>query len=127
MPVTDRDACSAGRAALGTPKVLRRVTLEGYRGVSYERGGRAPEFMIELTPREVPGLRGLTGLPDYTLLNGRVHEIRVGREADEVVMGMPSLEATPASVPGRLGVGAAVGGYWARVRGRFSIAPTPAR
>jgi hypothetical protein len=52
MPVTDGEACAGGRNALGTPKVMRRVTLERaserYVGTSYARDGVAREFTLTL-------------------------------------------------------------------------------
>src|SRR4029077_11491542 len=85
MPVTDGDACAAGRNALGTPKVMRRVTLERgaeqYVGTSYARNGRTPEFTLKMdvgesseAAREVLGF--VYPFPDFYLLRGRV--VKVG-------------------------------------------------
>jgi hypothetical protein len=143
MPVTDADACSAGRSVLGTPKVMRRVTFERgaerYVGTSYAWGGREPEFTLTIDVGE-PGeaARGLLALvrpfPDLTVLGGRL--LRIGGTSQPVEeleragilthrLGLARLELSqePGSLLRRLGVGRPLAGYWARVRQRFSITP----
>jgi hypothetical protein len=143
MPVTDGDACAGGRNALGTPKVMRRVTLERgadrYVGTSYARGGRAPEFMLKVDVAE-PGdaarqvLRFVSEFPDFYLLRGRVLKmggIRPSRAALEnaapgiwtVRLGEAQLEFShaPESLLHRLGAGQPLAAYWGRMRYRYSI------
>jgi Acetoacetate decarboxylase (ADC) len=146
MPVTDGEACAGGRIALGTPKVMRRITLERgehrYVGTSYARGGAAPELTLTLdldrptaqSAREV--LRFVSPIPDFYLLYGRVLTVGGLRTSIE------DLEATaPAvwkvrlgearldyphdsgSLLHRLGVGPPLAAYWARMRYRFTITP----
>ncbi len=143
MPVTDGDMCAAGRAALGTPKVMRRITLErGARrfvGTSYAIGGVVPEFTLTLDvtePRQ--GARELldsvSPLPEFHLLRGRV--ITLGGLPRSVVelsatapaiwqvrLGEARLEFAQQSVLHRLGTGRPLAAYWGRLRYRFSITP----
>lgn len=145
MPVTDGDACAGGRNALGTPKVMRRITLERgatqYVGTSYARGGRTPEFTLTVDIRE-PGegardvLRLASTPPDYYLLLGRVlkvgglrtpvHEIEsVVPEIWKVRLGDARLELArePEGLLHRLGVGRPLAAYWGRMHLRFTITP----
>jgi hypothetical protein len=143
MPVTDGDACIGGRSMLGTPKVMRRVTLERgidrYVGTSYTRGGRVPEFTLTLDVVE-PGeaarelIRFVRPFPDLTLLGGRVLRMGGSRQSMEDLeragiltlrVGRPRLELAGGaeSLLPRLGVGRPLAAYWARVRLRFSITP----
>jgi len=145
MPVTDADACAAGRSALGTPKVMRRVTLERaadrYVGTSYALGGRTAEFTLQLEVRE-PGegareiLDFVSPLPEFHLLRGRVvtlgglprSALTLARTAPEVWrmrLGEARLEfpRDNRSLLHRLGVGRPLAAYWGRLRYRFSITP----
>ena len=145
MPVTDGDACAGGRNALGTPKVMRRITLERgterYVGTSYARGGGTPDFTLTVDVREPPEsarkvLRFATVFPDFYLLYGRV--VRVGglpaplevmaQRAPQtwtVRLGVGTLDfpQDEGSLLHRLGTGAPLGAYWARLRYRYSITP----
>ena len=145
MPVTDGDACAGGRNFLGTPKVMRRVTLERgadrYVGTSYARGGVTPEFTLTLDVGE-PGaaarevLRFVSPFSELYLLNGQV--VRVG--------GLPvSIEALESRIPQvwkirlgqgrlefahddesllqRLGGGRPLAAYYGRMKFRYSIKP----
>jgi len=145
MPVTDGDACAAGRNVLGTPKVMRRITLERgtekYVGTSYARGGRTPEFTLSMDARE-PGaparevLRLISAVPDFYVLRGKV--LRVGglpAPADQLERAAPAVwnvrlgEARldypreQENLLHRLGVGQALASYWGRMRYRFIITP----
>jgi hypothetical protein len=145
MPVTDGDACAGGRNALGTLKIMRRVTLERgagrYVGTSYARGGRTPEFMLKVDVGE-PGdaarqvLRFVSEFPDFYLLRGRVVKmggLRPSLDALEnaapgiwnVRLGEARLEVShqPESLLHRLGAGKPLAAYWARMRYRYSITP----
>jgi hypothetical protein len=145
MPVTDSDACALGRRVLGTPKVMRRITLEqegdGYKGVSYALGGRTPEFTLRVSPgAAADAARTIVDyaspIQEFHLLRGRV--VRIG--------GLPrSVVELAASAPGvwsvRVGearldypreagtllqalrIGEPLGAYWGRLRYRFSITP----
>lgn len=145
MPVTDGDACAGGRNALGTPKVMRRITFERgggkYVGTSYARGGRKPEFTLHMNvaetgeaAREV--LRFVSPFPDFYFLDGRV--VKLGgspRPAYELEASAPGVwkvrlgegrlefprEAD--SLLHRLGVGRPLAAYWGQLRYRFSITP----
>ena len=145
MPVTDGDACAGGRSALGTPKVMRRITLERgvdrYVGTSYAPGGRSPDFTLTLdvgepaeAAREV--LRFATPFPDFYLLQGRI--VRVGglpAPLEDMARAAPGIWTVklgegrlafahgPESLLQRLGVGPPMASYWARMRYRFSITP----
>lgn len=145
MPVTDGDACAAGRSALGTPKVMRRVTLERaperYVGTLYARGGVVPEFTLTLdvgepgTPaREV--LRFVSPFTDLYLRRGKVLRIGGLRQSIEnlesaapgiwkVRLGEGRLEFPhdEESLLHRLGVGRPLAAYWGRLRFRYSITP----
>jgi hypothetical protein len=145
MPVTDGDACGGGRDALGTPKVMRRITLERgadrYVGTSYARGGRVPEFTLTLDVGEADGaarevLRFVSPFPDLMLLRGRVLTIGGGRQPVyqleraapgvwKVRLGHARLDfpREPESLLPRLGVGRPLAGYWGQVRFRYSITP----
>ena len=146
MPVTDGDACAAGRFALGTPKVMRRITLERgagtYVGTSYARGGRTPDFTLRMDVSE-PGeaarevLRFVSSFPDLMLLNGRVVKLGGGRSQPvyelesalpgvwKVRLGEVQLEfpREPGSLLHRLGVGRPLAAFWGQLRMRFSITP----
>ncbi|MBI3517645.1 MAG: acetoacetate decarboxylase family protein [Proteobacteria bacterium] len=145
MPVTDGDACAGGRNALGTPKVMRRITLERgadqHVGTSYARGGRTPEFTLTVAFGE-PGaaarevLRFVSPFPDLYILRGSVLKLGGGRGSIETLetaapgvwkirLGTARLEAggDPESVLQRLGVGSPLVAYWGRLRFRFSITP----
>ena len=145
MPVTDGDACAGGRNALGTPKVMRRITLERgaqqYVGTSYARGGHTPEFTLKLDIGE-PGeaarevLRLASVVPDFYLSHGRVltigglrlpaHELESAAPGIwKVRLGEARLEFPhePESLLHRLGVGRPLAGYWGQMRYRFSIIP----
>ena len=148
MPVTDRDACSGGRNALGTPKVMRRITLERaaerYVGTSYARGGTAPELVLTLDvaePRESEFqlLRTVAAFPEFTLLNGSVLKFGGGRapvyELEraspgvwKVRLGQARIDFPhdPQNLLQRLGVGKPLAGYWGQVRFRFTITPSRA-
>lgn len=145
MPVTDGDACAGGRNALGTPKVMRRITLERgaqqYVGTSYARGGRTLEFTLKVDVAE-PGeaarevLRFASVLPDFYLLYGRVLTIGgLPQPVHELASTVPGIwkvrlgEARlefprePESLLHRLGVGRPLAAYWGQMRLRFSITP----
>ena len=145
MPVTDGDACAGGRNALGTPKVMRRVTLErgasAYVGTSYARGGRTKDFTLNVDVAE-PGdaareiLRMVAPYPDYNLLNGRVMTYgglrRPVYELEDTAPGIWKVRLgegrldfphEPQSLLHRLGVGKPLAAYWARLSYRFSITP----
>jgi hypothetical protein len=145
MPVTDGDACAGGRNALGTPKVMRRVTLERgagqFVGTSYARNGRKPEFTLKMdvgesseAAREVLGF--VYPFPDFYLLRGRV--VRVGGlrasveklaaaapEIWQVRLGQARLEFPheEENLLHRLGVGAPLAAYWGQLRFTYSIKP----
>ena len=145
MPVTDGDSCGGGRAAWGYPKIVRRVSLERdadrYVGISYARGGRAPELALTVdagepgeTAREV--LRFVHPFPNLTLKDGRimkfgglrqpVYELeRAAPNVWKVRLGRGRLEfpREPENLPHRLGVGRPLAAYWARLRARYSITP----
>jgi len=133
MPVTDEDACGGGRSALGTPKVMRRVTLASggghFVGTVYALGGRAADFALTLDEAEADEqtrelLRSLSSFPDLLIRERRILTYdKPARESVTVRPGRAGLESAPESLPARLGVGKAVAGYWARVRQRFSITP----
>jgi hypothetical protein len=145
MPVTDGDACAGGRNALGTPKVMRRITLEReadrYTGTSYDRSGRTPDFILKLNVGE-PGdaarevLDYASPIPDFYLLDGRV--VKVGGLPRSVVelqsvaptiwkvrLGDARLEHPEGadSLLHRLGLGRPLAAYWGQMRYRFSITP----
>lgn len=145
MPVTDGDACAGGRNALGTPKVMRRVTLERgadrYVGTSYNRGGVTPELTLTMDVGE-PGeparevLRFVSPFSELYLLNGRV--LRAGglRQSIEdleskvpgvwkVRLGEGRLEfpRDEESLLQRLGVGRPLAAYWGQLHFRYSITP----
>ena len=145
MPVTDGDACAGGRNALGTPKVMRRVTLERgadrYVGTSYARGGRTKDFTLSVDLVE-PGeaareiLRTVAPYPDYNLLNGRVmtygglrqpiYELEAaapGIWQARLGDGRIEFPREPESLLHRLGVGKPLAAYWAQLRYRYSISP----
>jgi hypothetical protein len=145
MPVTDGDACAGGRYALGTPKVMRRITLERgaekYVGTSYARGGRTPEFTLNMDVRE-PGesaretLRFVSSFPDFYLLRGSVLRVgglpapadqleRVAPAIWKVRLGEARLEFPHEqdNLIHRLGVGKPLAAYWGRMRYRFTITP----
>jgi len=145
MPVTDSDACGAGRNALGTPKVMRRITLERqatrYVGTSYARGGAAPEFTLTVDVGE-PGaaardvLRAVAPLAEIYILHGRVvkypgrrvpaYELeQAAPDIWKVRLGKARLEYPSQSddLLNRLGVGAPLAAYWGRMRLRYSITP----
>ena len=148
MPVTDGDACGGGRDALGTPKVMRRVTLERgadrYVGTSYARGGRAAEFTLTLDVGEADAdardvLRFVSPFPDLTLRRRRVLTMGGGRQPVyeleraapgiwKVRLGHARLDfpRQPESLLHRLGVGKPLAAYWGQVRFRFSITPRQA-
>lgn len=148
MPVTDGDACAGGRNALGTPKVMRRITLERgaeqYVGTSYAQNGRTPEFTLRVDVEE-PGeaarevLRLASPLPDFYLLRGRVFKVgglrrpvdemaRLAPEVWTVRLGQARLEFPHEqdSLLQRLGVGQPLAGNWGRMRYRFTITPRDA-
>jgi hypothetical protein len=145
MPVTDGDACAGGRNALGTPKVMRRITFERgdgqYTGTSYARGGRTAEFTLKLAVGE-PGaaaretLDFASPIPDFYLLRGRV--LKVGGLPRSVVelpavapaiwkvrLGEAQLDypREGQSLLHRLGTGRPLAAYWGQMRYRFSITP----
>ncbi len=145
MPVTDGDACAGGRNALGTPKVMRRVTLERgadrYVGTSYARGGVTPEFTLTLDVGE-PGeparevLRSVSPFSDLYLLRGKV--LRVGglrRPIEDLESALPDVwkirlgrgrlefPRDEESLLNRLGVGPPLAAYWGQLRYRYSISP----
>jgi Acetoacetate decarboxylase (ADC) len=145
MPVTDGDACAGGRNALGTPKVMRRITLERganqYVGTSYARGGRMPEFTLKIDVGE-PGeaarelLRFVSPFPDFYLLRGRVLKFgglpRSVVELESVAPGVWKVRLGHArlefpreqeSLLHRLGVGPPLAAYWGQMRLRFTITP----
>jgi hypothetical protein len=145
MPVTDGDACAGGRNFLGTPKVMRRVTLERgadhYVGTSYARGGVTPEFTLTLDVAE-PGaaarevLRFVSPFSELYLLNGQV--VRVGglpASIEDLQSRMPQIWSIRLGQGGleysrdeesllqRLGVGRPLAAYWGRLKYRYSIKP----
>lgn len=145
MPVTDGDACAGGRNALGTPKVMRRITLERgadrYLGTSYARGGRTPEFTLRIDVGE-PGdaarevLRFVAPFPDFYLSKGRVLKVGGLRQPVyelesaapgvwKVRLGEARLEFPhdPESLLHRLGTGRPLAAYWGQLRYRYSIIP----
>ena len=145
MPVTDGDACAGGRNFLGTPKVMRRVTLERgadrYVGTSYARGGVTPEFTLtqdvgepDAAAREV--LRYVSPFSELYLLNGQV--VRAGGlpasiedletripQVWKIRLGQGQLEFSrnDESLPQRLGVGRPLAAYYGRMKFRYSIKP----
>jgi len=145
MPVTDGHACAAGRRALGTPKVMRRITLEqegdGYKGVSYALGGRTPEFTLRVLPgASADAAQNIVDyaspIQEFHLLRGRV--VRIGslpRSVVELAASAPTVwtvrlgEARleypreTGNLLQSLGIGEPLGAYWARLRYRFSITP----
>jgi hypothetical protein len=145
MPVTDGDACAGGRYALGTPKVMRRITLERqagrYVGTSYARGGRTAEFTMKLEVGE-PGeaarevLRFAAPFPELYLLSGRVVKagggLRPAYDLETVSPGIWKVRLGEAklefpreadSLLHRLGVGQPLAAYWGQQRLRYSITP----
>jgi Acetoacetate decarboxylase (ADC) len=145
MPVTDGDACGGGRMALGTPKVMRRITLEReatrYVGTSYARGGEATDFKLTLDVGE-PGaaarelLRFVAPASEIYILNGRVVKYpglrRPIYELEGLVpdiwtvrLGQVRLEYPRAAdnLLHRLGVGAPIAAFWGRMHLRYSITP----
>ena len=145
MPVTDSDACGGGRNALGTPKVMRRITLERqatrYVGTSYARGGQAPELTMTVDVGE-PGeaarelLRFVAPVSEIYILHGRVvkypgrripvYELESAAPGIWTVrLGQARLEfpRDPDNLLHRLGVGAPIAAYWGRMRLRYSITP----
>lgn len=145
MPVTDGDACAGGRFALGTPKIMRRITFERgadqYVGTSYARSGRSPEFKMSMDVGE-PGepalevLRFVYPFPDYYLQGDRVVKaggLRTSADRLEasapgiwkVRLGQARLEYSQEreSLLHRLGVGQPLAAYWAQLRFRYSITP----
>lgn len=147
MPVTDGDACAGGRNALGTPKVMRRITLERgaqrYVGTSYNPGGVTPEFILTLDVGE-PGpqarevLRYVSPFSDIYLLRGQ--PVRVGGSRGSIAdletqapgvwkirLGTGTLEVPPDAngLLQRLGVGRPLASYWGQLRYRYSIIPRP--
>src|SRR5712692_7531835 len=142
MPLTDGDACLGGRTRLGTPKVMRRVTLargaNRYVGTSFGWGGRAPDFTltVDVGERDEAGRDVLRFalLPYLTLLGGRVLQFGgFTRSLEEVERagiltlrhGQARLEfpREPANLLHRLGVGRPLAAHWARLRLRYSITP----
>lgn len=133
MPVTDGDMCAAGRAALGTPKVMRRITLargaDRAVGTSYAVGGRTPEFTLSWSASDPgPGARELlefaSQLPDLNLLRDRV--VTLGGLPRPVVRpGEAWLDfpRDPGSLLYRLGTGRPLASYRGQLRERFSITP----
>lgn len=147
MPVTDGDACAGGRNALGTPKVMRRVTLERgadrYVGTSYDRGGVTPEFTLTLNVGE-PGeaarevLRFASPFSELYLLNGQV--VRVGgmrTSIEDLERTLPAIwkvrlgdgrldyPGDETSLLHRLGVGRPLASYWGQMKFRYAIVPRP--
>jgi hypothetical protein len=143
MPVTDMDACQLGRTFLGTPKVMRRVTLERdadrYVGTSYARGGEVPEFRVTVDATE-PGaaarelLSSVRSFPDLMLLGGRVVMVggtqrsteeleRAGILTRRVGQGRLEFPHEPTSLLHQLGVGRPLAAYWAQVKFRYTIQP----
>jgi hypothetical protein len=145
MPVTDGDACAGGRNALGTPKVMRRITLERgaehYVGTSYARGGRTPEFTLKMDVGD-PGaaardvLTFISPIPDLYLLRGRVLKVgglprpvidlqSVAPAVWKVRLGEARLEfpREPENLLHRLGIGRPLAAYWGQMRYRFTITP----
>ena len=142
MPLTDGDACLGGRTRLGTPKIMRRVTLERganrYVGTSFGWGGRTPDFTltVDIAESDEAGrdVLRLGLLPYLTLLGGRVLQFggftRPLEELDRAGIltlrhGHPRLEfpREPANLLYRLGVGRPLAAHWARLRLRYSITP----
>src|SRR5712692_2098504 len=142
MPLTDGDACLGGRTRLGTPKVMRRVTLERgadrYVGTSFGWGGRVTDFTltVDVGERDEAGRDVLRFalLPYLTLLGGRVLQFGgFTRSLEEVERagiltlrhGQARLEfpREPANLLHRLGVGRPLAAHWARLRLRYSITP----
>jgi hypothetical protein len=145
MPVTDGDSCAGGRNFLGTPKVVRHITLEReadrYVGTSYARGARAPELTLALDVAE-PGtaarelLRATAPYSEIYILKGRVvkypgrrvpvYELeRAAPAIWSVRLGRARLEIPPEpdSLLQRLGVGAPLAAYWGQRRQRYSLVP----
>lgn len=145
MPVTDGDSCFGGRNFLGTPKVVRHITLERqadrYVGTSYARGGRAPELTLAVDVVE-PGtaarevLRTIASFSEIYILKGRVVKYP-GRRAPvydleraapaiwSVRLGRARMEVSgePDNLLQRLGVGAPLAAYWGQRRQRYSLVP----
>jgi hypothetical protein len=145
MPVTDGEACLRGRNGLGTPKVMRRITLEReaarYVGTSYARGGRTPELTLTVDVGELDDaardvLRLVAPFPDLMLLRGNVVKLggraqpvyeleRVAPNVWKVRLGHARLDfpRDPDNVLHRLGVGRPLAAYWGQVRYRYTLTP----
>ena len=145
MPVTDSDACAGGRNALGTPKVMRRITLEReparFVGTSYAQGAIAAEFTLRVDVEE-PGesarevLRAVAPAAEIYIHRGRVvkypgrrtpaYELeRAAPEVWSVRLGRATLDypRDPDNLLHRLGVGPPVAAFWGRMKLRYSIIP----
>jgi hypothetical protein len=146
MPVNDGDSCGGGRRALGTPKVVRRITFERapdrFVGTSFARGARAPDFKLAVDLVEEPGpaarevLRVTAPFSEIFILNGRVvkypgrrvpvYELeRVAPAIWSVRLGRAQLEVPrePDNLLYRLGVGEPLAAYWGQMRLRYSLVP----
>ncbi len=145
MPVNDGDSCGGGRMALGTPKVVRRITFERaadrFVGTSFARGARAPDFtlavdLVEPGPAAREVLRATAAFSEIFILNGRVvkypgrrvpvYELERALPAIWTVrLGRAQLEIPPDpdNLLRRLGVGAPLAAYWGQMRFRYSLVP----
>ena len=135
----------AAETQLGTPKVMRRVTLERgaeqYVGTSYARNGKTPEFTLKLdvgepgeAAREVLGF--VYPFPDVYLHGRRVTKAGGGRaSADKLEAAAPGIwkirlgqarlefPREGENLLHRLGVGAPLAAYWGQLRYQYSITP----
>ncbi len=139
LPVTSGAACIAGRASLGLPKVMRRITRERSPtrqvGTLYGLGGAEPEMVLAV---DLGGddeatralVRQYGSLSPFGLLHGKVIKFAPsGITADELMargdydirLGQARLEFAPGSLVQRLGVGAPLAAHWTRVRVRYAI------
>ncbi len=131
--------------ALGTPKVVRRITFERaadrFVGTSFARGARAPDFtlavdLVEPGPAAREVLRATAAFSEIFILNGRVvkypgrrvpvYELERALPAIWTVrLGRAQLEIPPDpdNLLRRLGVGAPLAAYWGQMRFRYSLVP----
>jgi hypothetical protein len=146
MPVTTEEALW-GRFAYGEPKVLRKVTFEGYAnkyvGTSYGRDGKtvALKLILEskkaiLTPDEKKFLDFISPVSSVTIKNGKVTEWggmkykmyeleKAAPQIWSIQFGDCSIEypKDPKNYLNRLGLGKFIIGYWLKQKNRYSWTP----